>query len=53
MFFAGDRAEVGIGPAFGFGWVRLTRQFQGAIFGNAFAVWASVGIRIVSPKLFE
>ena len=53
MFFAGDGAEVGIGAAFGFGWARLTRQFQCAIFGDAFAVRTSVGVRIVAAELLE
>lgn len=52
MFFAGDGAEVGIGAAF-FGQARLTRQFQCAIFGDAFVAWSSVGIRIIAAELFE
>jgi hypothetical protein len=52
MFFAGDGAEVGIGAAF-FGRARLTRQFQCAIFGDAFVAWSSVGIRIIAAELFE
>ena len=53
VFFAGDGAGVSVRAAFCFGWARLTDQFQGAIFGDAFAVWASIGIRIVAAELLE
>jgi len=53
VFFAGDGSEVGIGAAFGFGWAGLARQFQGAVFRDAFAVRASAGVRIVAAELLE
>ena len=53
VFFAGDLARIGIWAAFCFGWASLARQFQGAILGDAFAVWASVGIRIIAAELLE